>query len=58
VEKICNCRDWDLNIKKLDGALEWAIIHGYNYDAKFFSHCPWCGFALTTKIEDDEKESE
>jgi len=44
----CDCYDWIENIKKLNGMIDIALIHGFSYGGKYFKYCPWCGKRLYT----------
>jgi hypothetical protein len=47
----CNCKLWDVEIKKLNAMLRYAWNHGHEYEGELFVFCPWCGKKLEVENE-------
>lgn len=56
-----NCNKWEKYIKKIDGAIDFAYLHGVYYDIESFLYCPYCGNLLVeneawNEIEDSQND--
>jgi transcriptional antiterminator Rof (Rho-off) len=50
--KDCDCKDYVESTAQINYALTLAWAHGFNYSAKSFKYCPWCGKELEEKEEE------
>ena len=42
----CSCKEWKVNMKKIDDIFIMAHHRGIKYDGAVFEYCPWCGKEL------------
>lgn len=48
---ICECKQFDKNVKKINDIIIFASTHRIKYDGDIFKYCPWCGKELYYKKE-------
>lgn len=48
----CHCDDWRDNMPQIVSAFQCPGV--VKYTGKHFSHCPWCGAGLLSRMNDSD----